>query len=106
MREYAGFGTAQESNQRYHELTEAGTTGLSVAFDLPTQMGYDSDAPVAHGEVGKVGVAIYAVGDMRTLFAGIPLDKVSTSMTINAPAAVLLLMSQTVGEEQGAQAAQ
>src|ERR1700753_771695 len=106
MRQYAGFGTAQESNQRYHELTEAGTTGLSVAFDLPTQMGYDSDAPVAHGEVGKVGVAIDAVGDMRTLFDGIPLDKVSTSMSINAPAAVLLLMYQTVGEEQGAQAAQ
>jgi methylmalonyl-CoA mutase, N-terminal domain len=103
MRQYAGFGTAQESNQRYHELTEAGTTGLSVAFDLPTQMGYDSDAPVAHGEVGKVGVAIDAVGDMRTLFDGIPLDKVSTSMTINAPAAVLLLMYQTVGEEQGIQ---
>src|ERR1700757_3670961 len=102
MRQYAGFGTAQESNQRYHELTEAGTTGLSVAFDLPTQMGYDSDAPVAHGEVGKVGVAIDAVGDMRTLFDGIPLDKVSTSMTINAPAAVLLLMYQTAGEEQGA----
>src|SRR4029077_1054428 len=106
MRQYAGFGTAQESNQRYHELTEAGTTGLSVAFDLPTQMGYDSDAPVAHGEVGKVGVAIDAVGDMRTLFDGIPLDGVSTSMTINAPAAVLLLMYQTVGEEQGAQPAQ
>ncbi|HTQ88593.1 MAG TPA: methylmalonyl-CoA mutase family protein, partial [Streptosporangiaceae bacterium] len=106
MRQYAGFGTARESNQRYHELIEAGSTGLSVAFDLPTQMGYDSDAPVAHGEVGKVGVAIDAVGDMRTLFGGIPLDQVSTSMTINAPAAVLLLMYQTVGEEQGAQAAQ
>jgi methylmalonyl-CoA mutase, N-terminal domain len=106
MRQYAGFGTAAESNQRYHELTEAGTTGLSVAFDLPTQMGYDSDARVAHGEVGKVGVAIDAVGDMRTLFDGIPLEAVSTSMTINAPAAVLLLMYQTVGEEQGAQAAQ
>src|SRR6201993_3567720 len=101
MRQYAGFGTAQESNQRYHELTEAGTTGLSVAFDLPTQMGYDSDARIAQGEVGKVGVPIDAVGDMRTLFDGIPLDKVSTSMTINAPAAVLLLMYQTVGEEQG-----
>ncbi len=102
MRQYAGFATAQESNQRYHELIEAGTTGLSVAFDLPTQMGYDSDANVAHGEVDKVGVAIDAVGDMRTLFGGIPLGTVSTSMTINAPAAVLLLMYQTVGEEQGA----
>ena len=101
MRQYAGFATAQESNRRYHELIEAGTTGLSVAFDLPTQMGYDSDARVAHGEVGKVGVAIDTVDDMRTLFGGIPLDGVSTSMTINAPAAVLLLMYQTVGEEQG-----
>src|SRR5881227_2049026 len=106
MRQYAGFSTAQESNRRYHELIEAGTTGLSVAFDLPTQMGYDSDAKVAHGEVGKVGVAIDAVGDMRTLFDGIPLEGVSTSMTINAPAAVLLLMYQTVGEEQGAQPGQ
>ena len=102
MRQYAGFATAEESNRRYHQLIEAGTTGLSVAFDLPTQMGYDSDAQVAHGEVGKVGVAIDTVGDMRTLFGGIPLDTVSTSMTINAPAAVLLLMYQTVGEEQGA----
>jgi methylmalonyl-CoA mutase N-terminal domain/subunit len=101
MRQYAGFGTAQESNRRYHELIEAGTTGLSVAFDLPTQMGYDSDAPIAHGEVGKVGVAIDCVDDMRTLFQQIPLSDVSTSMTINAPAAVLLLMYQTVGEEQG-----
>jgi methylmalonyl-CoA mutase, N-terminal domain len=106
MRQYAGFASAQESNQRYHELIEAGTTGLSVAFDLPTQMGYDSDAKVAHGEVGKVGVAIDSVGDMRTLFDGIPLGTVSTSMTINAPAAVLLLMYQTVGEEQGTQPAQ
>jgi methylmalonyl-CoA mutase, N-terminal domain len=102
MRQYAGFATAAESNRRYHELIEAGTTGLSVAFDLPTQMGYDSDAAVAHGEVGKVGVAIDCIDDMRTLFGGIPLDTVSTSMTINAPAAVLLLMYQTVGEEQGA----
>jgi len=106
MRQYAGFASAQESNQRYHELIEAGTTGLSVAFDLPTQMGYDSDARIAHGEVGKVGVAIDSVGDMRTLFDGIPLDAVSTSMTINAPTAVLLLMYQTVGEEQGTQPAQ
>ena len=102
MRQYAGFGTAKESNRRYHELIEAGTTGLSVAFDLPTQMGYDSDAPIAHGEVGKVGVAIDCVDDMRTLFDEIPLGTVSTSMTINAPAAVLLLMYQTVAEEQGA----
>jgi methylmalonyl-CoA mutase N-terminal domain/subunit len=102
MRQYAGFGTAKESNRRYHELIEAGTTGLSVAFDLPTQMGYDSDAPVAHGEVGKVGVAIDCLDDMRTLFHEIPLETVSTSMTINAPAAVLLLMYQAIGEEQGA----
>src|ERR1700748_736724 len=101
MRQYAGFATAQESNQRYHELIEAGTTGLSVAFALPTQMGYDSDARIAHGEVGKVGVAIDSTADMRLLFDGIPLDSVSTSMTINAPAAVLLLMYQTAGEEQG-----
>jgi methylmalonyl-CoA mutase N-terminal domain/subunit len=101
MRQYAGFATAKESNRRYHELIEAGTTGLSVAFDLPTQMGYDSDAPIAHGEVGKVGVAIDCVDDMRALFQEIPLSTVSTSMTINAPAAVLLLMYQAVGEEQG-----
>src|SRR6516164_6273207 len=106
MRQYAGFATAKESNRRYHELIEAGTTGLSVAFDLPTQMGYDSDAPVAHGEVGKVGVAIDCVDDMRALFREIPLSTVSTSMTINAPAAVLLLMYQTVGEEQGVSPAQ
>ncbi|WP_020576975.1 acyl-CoA mutase large subunit family protein [Actinopolymorpha alba] len=101
MRQYAGFGTAVESNRRYHQLIEAGSAGLSVAFDLPTQMGYDSDAPVAHGEVGKVGVAIDSVEDMRLLFDGIPLDRVSTSMTINAPAAVLLLLYQLVGEEHG-----
>src|SRR4051794_11412064 len=101
MRQYAGFGTAAESNARYHQLLAAGTHGLSVAFDLPTQMGYDSDAPIAHGEVGKVGVAIDSIDDMRALFAGIPLDKVSTSMTINAPAAVLLLLYQLVAEEQG-----
>jgi len=100
MRQYAGFGTAQESNRRYHQLIEHGTTGLSVAFDLPTQMGHDSDAPIAHGEVGKVGVAIDSIDDMRTLFDGIPLDKVSTSMTINAPAALLLLLYQLVAEEQ------
>jgi len=101
IRQYAGFGTARESNERYHRLVEAGTTGLSVAFDLPTQMGYDSDDTVAHGEVGKVGVAIDSVDDMRTLFDGIPLDQVSTSMTINAPASLLLLLYQLVGEEQG-----
>ena len=101
MRQYAGFATAAESNQRYHELIEAGTTGLSVAFDLPTQMGYDSDAPVAHGEVGKVGVAIDSIEDMRLLLRGIPLADVTTSMTINAPAAVLLLLYQLVAEEQG-----
>ncbi|HEY2241352.1 MAG TPA: methylmalonyl-CoA mutase family protein, partial [Streptosporangiaceae bacterium] len=98
MRQYAGFATAAESNRRFHELIEAGTTGLSVAFDLPTQMGYDSDAPLAHGEVGKVGVAIDSLDDMRRLFDGIPLGEVSTSMTINAPAAVLLSLYQTVGE--------
>jgi methylmalonyl-CoA mutase N-terminal domain/subunit len=106
MRQYAGFASAKESNRRYHELIEAGTTGLSVAFDLPTQMGYDSDAAVAHGEVGKVGVAIDSTDDMRTLFDGIPLGTVSTSMTINAPAAILLLMYQAVGEEQGVPPAQ
>jgi methylmalonyl-CoA mutase N-terminal domain/subunit len=101
MRQYAGFGTAAESNARYHQLIGAGTTGLSVAFDLPTQMGYDSDHPLAHGEVGKVGVAIDSIEDMRVLFDGIPLDRVSTSMTINAPAAILLLLYQLVAEEQG-----
>jgi methylmalonyl-CoA mutase N-terminal domain/subunit len=101
MRQYAGFGTATESNRRYHQLIDAGTTGLSVAFDLPTQMGHDSDAAIAHGEVGKVGVAIDSIDDMRVLFDDIPLDKVSTSMTINAPAALLLLMYQLVAEEQG-----
>lgn len=101
MRQYAGFGTASESNARYKQLIVNGTMGLSVAFDLPTQMGHDSDAPIASGEVGKVGVAIDSVEDMRVLFGGIPLDKVSTSMTINAPAALLLLMYQLVGEEQG-----
>ena len=99
-----GFGTAKESNQRYQQLLAAGTTGLSVAFDLPTQMGYDSDHPVASGEVGKVGVAIDSIDDMRVLFDGIPLDQVTTSMTINAPAAVLLLLYQLVAEEQGVDA--
>jgi methylmalonyl-CoA mutase, N-terminal domain len=101
MRQYAGFGTAAESNARYHQLLAAGTMGLSVAFDLPTQMGYDSDDPIAHGEVGKVGVAIDSLDDMRRLFDGIPLDRVSTSMTINAPGSVLLLLYQLVAEEQG-----
>src|SRR5215468_1315369 len=101
FRQYAGFATAQASNARYHQLIAAGTAGLSVAFDLPTQMGYDSDAPVAHGEVGKVGVAIDSIEDMRTLLHDIPLDGVSTSMTINAPAALLLLLYQLVAEEQG-----
>lgn len=101
MRQYAGFGTAAESNQRYKQLLAAGTMGLSVAFDLPTQMGMDSDSPLAHGEVGKVGVAIDSIEDMRTLFDGIPLDQVSTSMTINAPASILLLLYQLVAEENG-----
>jgi methylmalonyl-CoA mutase N-terminal domain/subunit len=101
MRQYAGFGTAAESNRRYHQLIDHGTMGLSVAFDLPTQMGYDSDAEIAHGEVGKVGVAIDSIDDMRLLFDKIPLDQVSTSMTINAPASLLLLLYQLVAEEQG-----
>src|SRR3954470_15499174 len=101
MRQYAGFGTAAESNARYRQLLAHGTAGLSVAFDLPTQMGYDSDSPMAHGEVGKVGVAIDSIEDMRLLFDALPLDQVSTSMTINAPAALLLLMYQLVAEENG-----
>ncbi|MBZ4320594.1 methylmalonyl-CoA mutase family protein, partial [Streptomyces huiliensis] len=101
MRQYAGFGTAAESNARYRQLIAHGGHGLSVAFDLPTQMGHDSDAPEARGEVGKVGVAVDSVEDMQVLFDGIPLDRVSTSMTINAPAALLLLMYQIVAEEQG-----
>ena len=105
IRQYAGFATARESNERYHQLIGAGTAGLSVAFDLPTQMGYDSDAPAAHGEVGKVGVAIDSVEDMAALFDRIPLGQVSTSMTINAPAAVLLLLYQLVAERQRVAAA-
>jgi methylmalonyl-CoA mutase, N-terminal domain len=101
MRQYAGFGTAKESNERYKQLVANGTGGLSVAFDLPTQMGHDSDSPIAHGEVGKVGVAIDSIEDMHTLFDGLPLDEVSTSMTINAPAALLLLMYQLVAEDNG-----
>lgn len=102
MRQYAGFATAAESNARYRYLLEQGQTGLSVAFDLPTQIGYDSDHPMAQGEVGKVGVAIDSLADMETLFDRIPLEKVSTSMTINAPASVLLAMYIAVGEKQGA----
>ncbi len=101
MRQYAGYGTAEETNQRFRYLLEEGQTGLSVAFDLPTQLGYDSDDPMAAGEVGQVGVAIDSLRDMETLFAGIPLDKVSTSMTINAPAPVLVAMYAAVGEQQG-----
>jgi methylmalonyl-CoA mutase N-terminal domain/subunit len=101
MRQYAGFATAEESNARYRYLLEQGTTGLSVAFDLPTQIGMDPDHPMALGEVGKVGVSISSIHDMRALFKDIPLDKVSTSMTINAPAAVLLAMYIAVAEEQG-----
>lgn len=101
MRQYAGFGTAKESNERYRYLLGQGQSGLSVAFDLPTQIGYDSDDPIAYGEVGKVGVAIDTLADMEILFDKIPLDKVSTSMTINAPASVLLAMYIAVAEKQG-----
>jgi methylmalonyl-CoA mutase, N-terminal domain len=105
MRQYAGFGTASDTNERFKFLLEAGQTGLSVAFDLPTQMGYDSDHARSEGEVGKVGVAIDSIDDMRLLLAGIPLDKVTTSMTINSTAAILLLMYELVAEEQGVAAA-
>ncbi len=101
MRQYAGFGSAEETNKRFRYLLEQGQTGLSVAFDLPTQIGYDSNDPMARGEVGKVGVAIDSLEDMEALLDGIPLDKVSTSMTINAPAAVLLAMYIAVAEKQG-----
>lgn len=101
MRQYSGFGTAQETNRRFKDLLAAGQTGLSVAFDLPTQMGFDSDHPVAAGEVGKVGVAIDSIEDMRRLFDGIPLGDVSTSMTINATGPLLLLLYQLVAAEQG-----
>jgi len=104
MRQYAGFATAEESNKRYRYLLENGQTGLSVAFDLPTQIGYDADDPIALGEVGKVGVSISSLEDMARLFDGIPLEKVSTSMTINAPAAVLLAMYIAVAKRQGADA--
>ncbi|MDE3151518.1 MAG: methylmalonyl-CoA mutase, partial [Gemmatimonadota bacterium] len=101
MRQYAGFGTAAETNARFRLLLEKGQTGLSVAFDLPTQMGIDSDSPRALGEVGRVGVAIDSVDDMHTLLAELPLDRVSTSMTINATASMLLLLYQLVAEKQG-----
>src|SRR6184192_1396797 len=101
MRQYAGFASAEESNTRYRYLLQAGQTGLSVAFDLPTQLGYDSDDPRAAGEVGRTGVAIDSIADMELLFDSIPLDQVSTSMTINAPAALLLLLYELVAEEQG-----
>jgi methylmalonyl-CoA mutase N-terminal domain/subunit len=101
IRQYAGFASAEESNARYRYLLEQGQTGLSVAFDLPTQLGLDSDDPLAEGEVGRTGVAIDSLADMRALLEGIPLDRVSTSMTINAPAALLLLLYELVAEEQG-----
>ncbi|MFN2590763.1 MAG: methylmalonyl-CoA mutase [Actinomycetota bacterium] len=101
MRQYAGMGTAADTNRRFHYLLDHGQTGLSVAFDLPTQMGYDSDHARAEGEVGKTGVAIDSIDDMRRLLAGIPLDQVTTSMTINATGAILLLLYELVGEEQG-----
>jgi methylmalonyl-CoA mutase N-terminal domain/subunit len=101
MRQYAGFGSAEETNERYHFLLKSGQTGLSVAFDLPTQIGYDSDHPLAQGEVGKVGVCIDSLWDMERLFQGIPLDQVSTSMTINSPCAVIMAMYLAVAEKQG-----
>jgi methylmalonyl-CoA mutase, N-terminal domain len=101
MRQYAGFGSAEETNARFRYLLGLGQSGLSVAFDLPTQLGYDSDDPVARGEVGRTGVAIDSIEDMRVVFDGIPLDRVSTSMTINAPAALLLLLYELAAEEQG-----
>src|SRR5436189_4448700 len=101
MRQYAGFGTAAESNARYRYLLEQGVSGLSVAFDLPTQMGYDSDHPLAQGEVGKVGVAIDSIEDMAALFDGIPLDRVSTSMTINSTAGILLALYVAIARRQG-----
>jgi methylmalonyl-CoA mutase, N-terminal domain len=101
MRQYAGYATAEDSNRRYRYLLEQGQTGISVAFDLPTQIGYDADDPFATGEVGKVGVSISSLQDMELLFRDIPLDKVSTSMTINAPASVLLAMYIAVAKRQG-----
>ena len=104
MRQYAGFGTATSTNERFKFLLNAGQTGLSCAFDLPTQMGYDSDHPRAEGEVGKVGVAIDSIADMRLLLADIPLDTASMSMTINSTGAILLLLYELVAEEQGVSA--
>src|SRR5690348_16383382 len=101
MRQYAGFGSAEESNRRYHFLLSQGTTGLSVAFDLPTQMGYDADHPLSEGEVGKVGVSISSIEDMETLLHGLPLERVSTSMTINATAIILLSLYIAVAKKQG-----
>ncbi|HEY8778304.1 MAG TPA: methylmalonyl-CoA mutase family protein, partial [Solirubrobacterales bacterium] len=106
MRQYAGYATAEETNTRYRYLIEHGSTGLSMAFDLPTQLGRDSDDPLCRGEVGRTGVAIDTVEDMRIAFDQIPLDGVSTSMTINAPAAILLLLYELVGEENGVKADQ
>src|SRR5881275_2199221 len=103
MRQYAGFGTAEESNKRYHFLLSQGTTGLSVAFDLPTQMGYDADHPLSVGEVGKVGVSISSLEDMETLLHGLPLERISTSMTINATASILLALYIAVAKKQGAE---
>src|SRR5678816_4915976 len=102
MRQYAGFSTAEESNKRYHYLLSHGVSGLSVAFDLPTQIGYDSDHPLAEGEVGKAGVAIDSLEDMQSLFAGIKLEEVTTSMTINATAFILLALYIAVAKQQGA----
>ena len=101
MRQYAGFGTARETNRRFRRLLETGQTGLSVAFDLPTQLGLDSDDPRAEGEVGVVGVAVDSLHDVEALFEGIPLGEVSVSMTINAPAAILVAMLQVAAERQG-----
>src|SRR5947199_9527172 len=106
MRQYAGYATAQETNRRFHYLIEHGSTGLSMAFDLPTQLGRDSDDPLCMGEVGRTGVAIDSIDDMRRVFDQIPRAQVSTSMTINAPASVLLLLYELVGEEQGVPAEQ
>ena len=106
MRQYAGFGTAEETNKRFRYLLEQGQTGLSVAFDLPTQMGYDSDHPLAQGEVGRVGVAVDSLKDIETLFDGIPLKEVSTSMTINSTAVILLSMYVVTAQKQGVQIAE
>ena len=101
MRQYSGFGTAEETNRRFKYLLEQGQTGLSIAFDLPTQIGYDSDHELAQGEVGQVGVAVDTLADMETILEGLPLDQISTSMTINAPAAILLAMYIAAAEKQG-----